>query len=185
MSLPYLPALLLLACLAALTGCESISTAPPPKPAPAAPPKPPPLPARADRVVLEKSKRLLSIYSHNKVAVTYKVALGRNPVGAKTCSGDYRTPEGHYTITGKNPESRFHRSLRLSYPNPTDVARARKQHCDPGGNVAIHGLENGYGWVGQTHSSADWTNGCIAVTDQQMDQLWQMMPIGTPVEIRP
>ncbi len=143
------------------------------------------MPARADRVLIEKSKRLLTLYDHNHAFATYKIALGRNPVGAKTCSGDYRTPEGRYTVTGQNPASRFHRSLRLSYPNAADLARARKQGCNPGGNVAIHGLENGYGWVGRTHRDADWTNGCIAVTNEEMDRLWQLVPKGTPVEIHP
>lgn len=177
--------LLFASCLLCLSGCESVSQAPQAIPATSGSPPPKPLPHRADHVVVEKSKRLLTLYHNNQPFLTQKIALGRNPVGAKTCSGDYKTPEGRYTVTGRNPASHYYRSLRLSYPNASDIAKARKQGCSPGGNIAIHGLENGYEWVGRTHRDADWTNGCIAVTNQEMDQLWRLIPNGTPVEIRP
>ena len=133
----------------------------------------------------EKGKRLLTVYHNHHTFLSYRIALGRNPVGPKTCSGDYRTPEGRYTVRKQNSQSRFYRSLLLTYPNHDDRERARKQGCSPGGDVAIHGLENGYGWVGRTHRDVDWTNGCVAVTNQEMDTLWRLVPVGTPVEIRP
>ena len=174
--------------LVPLTGCESVSTwyrhkkAVPQKivrqlPQPAA--------KQIDRVVIEKSKHILTVYSGNHVVASYRIALGREPVGAKNCEGDYKTPEGRYKIVGQNPNSRFYRSLLLDYPNANDIAVAREKNCKPGGSVAIHGLENGFEWVGRTHSSVDWTNGCVAVTNQEMDRLWKLLPIGTSVEIHP
>ena len=113
------------------------------------------------------------------------MALGRNPVGPKTCQGDNRTPEGIYAVTEHKRDSGFYRALRLSYPAPVDYARAAKMGCEPGGDIMIHGLENGYGWVGTAHRSADWTRGCVAVTNEEMDTLWTWIPDGTVVEIRP
>lgn len=172
----------------ALTGCESASTWYRHKKA--APQKivrqlPPPAIRKIDRAVVEKGKHTLTVYSGNQVVASYRIALGREPVGAKNCEGDYKTPEGRYKIVGQNPNSRFYRSLLLDYPNANDIAVAKKLNCKPGGHVAIHGLENGFEWVGRTHSSVDWTNGCVAVTNQEMDHLWKLLPIGTPVEIHP
>lgn len=169
-----------------LGGCESISREPVKAAGDERIIQPPvKLPAKADRVVIEKSQRKLVAYAGKQAFLTYHVALGRNPVGPKTCSGDYRTPEGHYKVTGRNYQSRFHKSLRLSYPNPADVARARQKGCNPGGDIVIHGLENGFGYVGHTHRQVDWTSGCIAVTNQEMDQLMRLIPVGTPVHIIP
>lgn len=142
-------------------------------------------PTKADHLVIEKSKRTLTAYAGNYVLASYRVALGRDPVGAKNCEGDYKTPEGHYKIIGQNPNSAYYRALRLDYPNAEDIANAKSHRCRPGGNIVIHGLQNGYEWVGRTHSSVDWTSGCIAVTNQEMDRLWKIVPVGTPVEIRP
>jgi murein L,D-transpeptidase YafK len=168
-----------------LSGCESVSsTSRHPKTEPKKIVKAVALPSRADRVVIEKSKRTLTAYSGKHVVASFRVALGRDPVGPKRCKGDYRTPEGHYKVIGRNPLSNYYRSLMLDYPNATDIANARKQGCHPGSNIVIHGLENGYDWVGRTHCSVDWTSGCVAVTNQEMDRLWQLIPIGTPVEIR-
>lgn len=171
-----------------LTGCESVSTWYRHKRA--APqtmvrqlPQPPV--KQIDRAVIEKEKHTLTVYNGNQVLASYRIALGREPVGAKNCEGDYKTPEGNYRIVGQNPNSRFYRSLLLNYPNANDIAVARERNCKPGGSVAIHGLQNGFEWVGRTHSSVDWTNGCVAVTNQEMDNLWKLMPVGTPVEIRP
>jgi murein L,D-transpeptidase YafK len=167
-----------------LSGCESVSsTSRHQKPTTHKVVKLP-TPSRADRVVIEKSKHTLTAYAGKQVLASYKVALGRDPVTPKTCQGDYRTPEGHYKIVAQNPISGYHRSLRLDYPNADDIATAKKLGCNPGGNITIHGLQNGYDWVGRTHCSVDWTSGCIAVTNQEMDYLWQILPIGTPVEIR-
>jgi murein L,D-transpeptidase YafK len=182
--LRFILALLVSVSLMMVTGCESVSsTSKHPKTAPRKIVKLP-TPSRADRVVIEKSKRTLTAYAGKQPLATFKVALGRDPVGPKTCKGDYRTPEGHYKIIGQNPVSNFYRSLRINYPNAEDIANAKKKGCDPGGDIVIHGLQNGYDWVGRTHCSVDWTSGCIAVTNQEMDYLWKILPVGTPVEIR-
>lgn len=152
--------------------------------APAAP-EPSPAPAKVDRIVVEKGKRLLTAYSGTEPVFRFHVALGRHPVGQKNCAGDNRTPEGRYTITEHKQDSGFYKALRISYPSAEDVARARSKHCEPGGNIMIHGLENGYGWVGRVHRSVDWTRGCIAITNEEMDLLWNRVPTGTPVEIQP
>ena len=125
------------------------------------------------------------LLSGGKVIRTYKVALGKNPVGPKERQGDGKTPEGDYFISGRNRASSYHRSLAISYPNRTDRARAKKLHVDPGGDIAIHGLPNGRGWIGAAHRLADWTLGCIAVTDEEIEEIWRLVPNGTPVRINP
>jgi murein L,D-transpeptidase YafK len=145
----------------------------------------PPPPKQADRIVIEKSKRTLTLMSGSTVLKTYKVALGGQPVGAKQRQGDHKTPEGLYSIDRKNPASIFHRALHLSYPNEHDRENARKLGVSPGGDVEIHGLGAKYGWVGAAHRQTDWTDGCIAVTNEEIDEIWPLVPVGTPVEIRP
>jgi murein L,D-transpeptidase YafK len=116
---------------------------------------------------------------------TYKVALGRNPAGAKTQRGDHKTPEGNYVIDAMKRNSRFHRALHISYPNLADHERAQAAGVNPGGDVEIHGIENGLGWIGSLHRSIDWTDGCIAVTDNEIEEIWNKVKVGTPVEIGP
>jgi murein L,D-transpeptidase YafK len=140
---------------------------------------------QAERVVIEKSKRLMTVFAMNKPIATYQIALGRNPVGQKQCAGDNRTPEGVYSVIERKENSNFYRALRLSYPLAADIERAKSKNCPPGGNIMIHGLENGFAYVGTAHRSVDWTNGCIAVTNEEMDQLWKLVRNGTIVEIRP
>lgn len=120
-----------------------------------------------------------------QVLKAYKIALGGEPVGPKTRQGDHRTPEGLYLIDSRNAHSKFHRSLHISYPNAADRDRARKLGVSPGGDVFIHGLPNGYGLVGAAHRARDWTDGCVAVTDQEIEEIWKLVNNGTPVEIRP
>lgn len=146
-----------------------------------------PLPdeARADLVVLEKAKRELTIYSQGQPLKTYKVALGRVPVGAKRREGDRKTPEGQYIIDYRKADSGYFRALHISYPNPADTETARKQSETPGGDIMIHGLRNGFGWFGKLHRVADWTLGCVAVTNQEMEELWRAVQNGTPIELRP
>lgn len=139
----------------------------------------------ADRVVVEKAKRLMTLYKNNQEIAQFHVAIGQDPVGQKNCRGDNRTPEGQYSIVRRKADSNFYRALQLSYPSPADIERAKKFGCEPGSNIMIHGLENGYGWVGRTHRSVDWTNGCVAVTNEEMDKLWELVKDGTQVEIRP
>src|SRR6266852_2058790 len=140
--------------------------------------------AKADRVVIVKSDHTLTLMSGGKVLKTYKVALGRGGSAAKSQIGDRDTPEGEYVIDSKNPHSRFHRSLHISYPNARDRERARKQDVSPGGLIEIHGIEEKWAWVGSLHRAVDWTAGCIAVTNPEIEEIYKLVPIGTPVEIR-
>jgi murein L,D-transpeptidase YafK len=140
---------------------------------------------RADRLVIDKSERTLTLWWHGVPLKVYRVALGGSPVGAKRKQGDKRTPQGRYSVADRHPNSRFHRALHLSYPNAADRAQARAEHVDPGGDIEIHGLKPGYEWVGSAHTLFDWTDGCIAVTNTEIEELWRAAPIGTPVEIRP
>ena len=104
---------------------------------------------------------------------------------AKEREGDFRTPEGRYLIDYHKADSAFHRALHISYPNAEDRRRAEKLGVAPGGDIMIHGLPNGLGAAGETHRITDWTNGCVALTDQEIEQIWSAVPIGTPVEIKP
>lgn len=139
----------------------------------------------ADRIVIVKSAHTLSLMKEGQIVRTYRVALGRDPRGAKVRLGDHKTPEGEYLIDEKKSHSRFHLALHVSYPNETDRERSAKLGVNPGGDVEIHGIENGLGWIGSLHRSFDWTDGCIAVTDGEIEEIWNAVPIGTPVEIRP
>jgi len=140
---------------------------------------------QADRVVIEKSKRTMTLMSGGSVLKTYKVALGGQPVGAKQRIGDHKTPEGLYVVDQKKAVSQFHRALHISYPNARDKENARKLGVSPGGDVEIHGLGAKYGWVGAAHRQMDWTDGCIAVTNEEIDETWPLVAVGTPLEIKP
>jgi murein L,D-transpeptidase YafK len=139
----------------------------------------------ADRVVVVKHERTLQLLNQGKVIKTYKVALGGEPVGAKTRQGDHKTPEGIYILDSRNAHSQFYKSIHISYPSARDLAAARQKGVSPGGDVFVHGLPNGYGWIGAGHRAKDWTDGCIAVTDQEIDEIWRAVANGTPIEIRP
>ena len=141
--------------------------------------------ARADRVVIEKAARRLTLYSNGTVLRRFAVALGRSPEGPKLREGDNRTPEGIYSIDGRNADSRYHRALHVSYPNARDRERARAAGVSPGGDIMIHGIRRGFGWLGRFHRLIDWTHGCIAVTDDEIEEIWRAVPDGTTVEIRP
>jgi murein L,D-transpeptidase YafK len=141
--------------------------------------------AHVSRVVILKSVRELRLMDGEKVLKTYKVALGPHPVGPKQKQGDGRTPEGVYTISGRNVNSAYHRSLRVSYPSAEDLARAKKAGVDPGGDIFIHGLPKAYAWVGAGHRMHDWTLGCIAVTNDEIEEIWRAVANGTTVEIKP
>jgi murein L,D-transpeptidase YafK len=141
--------------------------------------------ATADRVVINKAKRELILFRGTEALRTYRIALGTNPVGPKRRRGDGKTPEGLYTISGRNPRSSYHRSLRISYPSREDRARAARARVDPGGDIMIHGLPNGRGYIGRLHRQIDWTDGCVAVTDDEIEEIWRLVPDGTPVRINP
>ncbi len=151
----------------------------------AAAPGQPGKPLRADRILIEKSQRRLTLLWKGAPVKSYRVALGRAPADRKQCQGDDRTPEGLYRIDARIAASRFHRALHVSYPNAQDLADARRLRCAPGGDIMIHGLPNGYGWLGAAHRLRDWTQGCIAVTDAEIEEIWDAAPTGTTVEIRP
>lgn len=139
----------------------------------------------ADRILIEKAERRLTLFSKGAVLKTYRIALGGNPVGPKERQGDNKTPEGTYTIDARNRDSRYHLSLHISYPNEEDQRRARALGVAPGGDIMIHGIKNGFSWVGDAHAEVDWTRGCIAVTDEEIEEIERLAPDGTVVEIRP
>ncbi|HEY2067721.1 MAG TPA: L,D-transpeptidase family protein [Gemmatimonadaceae bacterium] len=140
--------------------------------------------AMADSIVLEKKARRLTLYRMGKPMRSYQVALG-NAVGDKVSAGDRKTPEGLYAIEARNPHSAYHLSLQISYPDAAHRARAEALGVSPGGNIMIHGLPNGRGSVGAWHRNFDWTNGCVALTDEEIEEIWNVVPIGTPIEIKP
>jgi len=140
---------------------------------------------KVDRIVVEKSKRTLTLMDRRKAVKTYKVALGGQPVGAKDRQGDHKTPEGIYSVDAKNPNSQFYKALHISYPNQADRANARKLGVSPGGDVEIHGLGSKWGWLGAKHRLTDWTDGCVALTNEEIDEIYPLVKVGTPVEIRP
>jgi len=139
----------------------------------------------ADKVLIEKKARRLTLFSKGQQIKAFKVALGRNPVGPKEKEGDNKTPEGAYIIDSRNTKSRFHLSLHISYPGIQDVQRAKQLGVPTGGNIMIHGLMNGFGWIGGLHRLVNWTKGCIAVTNSEIDEIGSLVPNGTSVEIRP
>lgn len=139
----------------------------------------------ADRVLVLKKERTLQLLSQGKVIKTYKVALGGDPLGPKTRQGDHKTPEGVYILDYRNAHSQFYKSLHISYPNEHDRTAARRSGVAPGGDVFVHGLPRGYGSIGAAHRLHDWTDGCVAVTDQEIDEIWLSVADGTPIEIRP
>jgi murein L,D-transpeptidase YafK len=141
--------------------------------------------AKADRVVVEKKNRTLTLLRNGKALKSFRIALGQNPVGPKQLQGDHKTPEGTYVLDRRNERSRFYRSIHISYPSESDRIEAAKLGGDAGGDIMIHGLPNGFGWLGDAHRHMDWTDGCIAVTDAEMDEIWKMVPDGTIIEIEP
>jgi murein L,D-transpeptidase YafK len=139
----------------------------------------------ADRVVIVKSARTMTLERGEQPINTYKVALGGQPIGAKHQQGDHKTPEGEYFVDAKIAHSQFYMALHLSYPSAEDRARARKLGVSAGGDVEIHGLGKKYGWIGARHRLTDWTDGCIAVTNEEIEDIFRIVPVGTRVEIKP
>ncbi len=139
----------------------------------------------ADRILIEKKERRLTLFAKGKALKTYQIALGGNPNGPKERQGDNKTPEGTYVIDARNKNSRYHLSLHISYPNEKDKKRAKELGVSPGGDIMIHGIKNGFSWVGDMHTEIDWTKGCIAVTDEEIEEINRVVQNGTSVEIRP
>jgi len=116
---------------------------------------------------------------------SYRVSLGRNPHGPKDRQGDHKTPKGVDVLDNKNTKSAFHLAMHISYRNAADRERAAKEGVSPGGEIMVHGMKNGLGWIGRLHRLIDWTDGCVALTNAEMDQFSLLVPEGTPIEIRP
>jgi len=139
----------------------------------------------ADSIVVSKSAHTLSLMSGKTVLKTYHVARGRGSAKAKQVAGDNRTPEGKYIVDEKKTSTSFHRALHLSYPNADDRARAANLGKSPGGDIEIHGLPTAFAWLGTMQHTLDWTAGCIALSNDEIDEVWKMVSVGTPVEIAP
>ncbi len=141
--------------------------------------------ARADSLVIHKKKRMMQLYMGGANVKNYPIALGFEPVGPKQKQGDGRTPEGRYTITERNPESIYHLSFRISYPEKEDMQRSRKAGVNPGGDIFIHGWPDNVEQKNVSLPTGDWTRGCIAVTNEEVEELWCLVSVGTPVVIYP
>lgn len=140
---------------------------------------------KADRVLVDKSEYRMWLFKNDQVIAEYPVRFGGNPQGHKQQQGDQRTPEGHYVLDYRNPNSRYHRSIHISYPDRQDRTAASRRGVSPGGDIFIHGQPNGWGFAGLVLQQFNWTDGCIAVTNDAMDEIWNTVPNGTPIEIRP
>ena len=144
-----------------------------------------PVNANVDSLVVEKSRNRMMAYGNGKLLKTYKVSFGDAPVGHKEFEGDEKTPEGFYTIDAKNDKSGYHKNLGVSYPNAQDIARAKLIGKSPGGDIKIHGIRNGIGVINKFQRLFNWTNGCIAITNSEVDELFLAVKIGTKIEIKP
>ncbi len=139
----------------------------------------------ANRILVRKSERRMLLMRGSEVLRTYRVALGLNPVGPKERAGDFRTPEGRYRVAKRNPRSDFFLSLQVSYPSVDDLARARRNGWDPGGSIMIHGLPNEPKKNADYYAATDWTDGCIAVSNADMVEIWMLVADSAIIEIQP
>ena len=137
-----------------------------------------------DRIFIDKSEHWMAVYRDGQIVREFRVALGKGGLKPKVRAGDGRVPEGLYTISAHNSASAYHLSLRIDYPTPEQVAEAAARGVKAGGDIMIHGIPDDRSWIGSRHRMMDWTNGCIAVTNPEMDWLYEAVPDGTPVEIR-
>jgi murein L,D-transpeptidase YafK len=140
---------------------------------------------KADRVVVSKHDKTLSLYKGDRILASFHVVFGANPVGHKQEEGDQRTPEGVYVLDYKKADSAYYKAIHISYPNGDDAARAKKRGVSPGGAIMVHGQKNGWGWAAPLMQRHNWTDGCIALSNDDMDQVWKSVDAGTPIEIRP
>jgi len=139
----------------------------------------------ADMVTVSKSEKLLYLQKEGKVFASYPVAFGRNPVGHKEKEGDNRTPEGIYKIDTRKENSSYFKALHVSYPSPNDIEQAKVRGVDPGGDIMVHGQKNGFGWAAFIVQYFNWTKGCIALSNDNMEKVWQSVNVGTKIEIKP
>jgi hypothetical protein len=140
---------------------------------------------QADAVIVHKGERRLYLMKNGKVLRSYRIALGLDPQGPKQREGDFRTPEGHYFLTRRNPRSDYFLSIQVSYPNEEDLQRAHRDHVAPGGSIMVHGLPNALSHSASYYAKSDWTDGCIALSDSDMVEVWLMTRDNTPIEILP
>ncbi len=140
--------------------------------------------ARITKILVLKSQRKLILFENDEEVKTYKISLGFQPIGHKQFEGDGKTPEGLYTINNKNPNSAYHLNLGVSYPNEKDKAFALSKNNNAGGDIKIHGLKNNLMNIGKFHRFKDWTFGCIALANSEIEELFNHVEIGTPIEIR-
>ncbi|OEY66196.1 L,D-transpeptidase family protein [Marinobacter sp. X15-166B] len=138
-----------------------------------------------NQVLVRKEERRLYLLAGDQVVKSYRISLGDNPVGHKLSEGDARTPEGDYILNWRNANSRFYKSIHISYPNHEDRALARAWGLNPGGSIMIHGLPNDAGDLAFAYAGLDWTDGCIAVNNDEMDEIWRLVADGTPIQILP
>jgi len=150
--------------------------------------RPPPtadaLPA-VDRVIVRKAQRRLLLMHAGNVVRSYHVSLGLNPLGQKERAGDFRTPEGSYRLERRNPRSDYFLSIKVSYPNDVDLRRARAHHWDSGGSIMIHGLPNWLKHAPEYYERNDWTDGCIALSNADMTEIWMLLPDDVAIDILP
>lgn len=138
----------------------------------------------ADSIVVEKMKHVMTLFTDGKPVRTYRIALGK-PKGDKVTVGDGRTPEGLFHIDFRNAQSKYHKSLHISYPDVEHRKRAIALGTSPGGDIMIHGLPPAYADIGAAQSQYDWTEGCIAVTDAEIEEIWREVPNGAAIQIKP
>jgi murein L,D-transpeptidase YafK len=138
-----------------------------------------------DYILISKKARTLSAFYQNQLIRQYKIALGFNSIDYKQQAGDGKTPEGRYFISAKIPNSQYHLALKLSYPSTEDKLKAIANKREPGGDIMIHGLKPGFAWLGSLHIWIDWTRGCIAVTNSEIEEIYYAVKVGTPVDIKP
>ncbi len=138
-----------------------------------------------DRIMVFKSDKRMEVCSGDQLLKTYSISIGKNSKGDKEYEGDKRTPEGTYIINDKNPNSGYHKNLGISYPNESDKKEAKQNGVSPGGEIKIHGIRDGLGFIGKFHRFMNWTAGCIALTNDEVDELYQHVPLGTPITISP
>jgi murein L,D-transpeptidase YafK len=138
----------------------------------------------ADKIVIDKAAHLLTLYANGEALRSYPVSFGRGGLAPKQREGDKLTPEGQYKILNRKADSAYHRALRISYPDEADKKRAAAAGVSAGSDIMIHGLRNGLGWLGTLHRRMDWTLGCIAVTNPEIEEIWALIPDGTPVVIQ-
>lgn len=139
--------------------------------------------SESDSIVVFKEQRVMQLFNNGSIIKTYEISLGRNPVGHKEKEGDKKTPEGLYSISGRNPNSSYHLSLRISYPNETDKQNAKNGGYSPGGDIMIHGFPNNMSMLEEYYVNTDWTDGCIAVTNDEIEEIWNAVKDGTPIYI--